>query len=59
MESMMSPLGPWARDARASSDMGICRVRKTCKIIKLTSASLLESTQKGMASLMVIVQVRS
>jgi hypothetical protein len=33
--------------------MGICRVRKTCRLIKLTSTSLLKSTWKGMASLIV------
>jgi hypothetical protein len=45
----MSPLGPWTRGVRVRPVMGTYRVRKTYKLIRLTSTSLLKSTQKGMA----------
>jgi hypothetical protein len=38
--------------------MGIFKVKRTCKLIKLTSATLLMRMRKGMTSSMVIVQIR-
>jgi hypothetical protein len=54
----MSPLGPQTCGVGVKLEMGICKVKKTYKIIRLTSASLLKSTQKGMVSLMVTIRVR-
>jgi hypothetical protein len=55
---MTSPLGPQTGDAGVRLATGICKVKKTCKLIKRTSASLLMRIKKGMVSAMVIVQIR-
>jgi hypothetical protein len=55
---MMSPLDAQTGGARVKAEMGICRVEKTCRLIRLTSTSLLRSTKKGMASSIVTVRVR-
>jgi hypothetical protein len=56
--SMMLPLVPKTGDAEVRLEIGIYRVKKICKLIRLTSTSLLISTRKGMASLMMTVRVK-
>jgi hypothetical protein len=48
-------MGPHTGDVGIKLKMRICKVKKTCRPFRLTSAYLLKSTQKGMASSMVIV----
>jgi hypothetical protein len=55
---MTSALGPRIGDAGDELEMGIYRVEKNCKFIKLTSASLVMRTRKGMSLLMATDQVR-
>jgi hypothetical protein len=55
---MTSPLCPQTGGARVRPKVEICRVKKSCKPIRLTLMSLPKSTQKGMTSLMVTVRVR-
>jgi hypothetical protein len=55
---MTSPLGPQIGGASVKLEMGICRVKKTNRLIMLTSVSLLMSTWKDMASSMVTVLVK-
>jgi hypothetical protein len=55
---MMLPLVPNTGDAEVRLEIGIYRVKKICKLIRLTSTSLLISTRKGMASLMMTVRVK-
>jgi hypothetical protein len=52
---MRSPLGPRTGDARVKLKMGIFRVEKTCRLIRLTLASLLMNMWKGIAPLMVTI----
>jgi hypothetical protein len=52
-------VGPQIGGARARPKMGIYRVRKTCRLIRLTSTCLLKSTQKGMSSPVVTIWVRN
>jgi hypothetical protein len=55
---MASLLDPQTGGVRVKSELGICRVKKSCKLIRLASVSLLMSTWKGMASSMVTVLVK-
>jgi hypothetical protein len=55
---MTSPLGPWTRDVGIKLEMRIFKVKKICRLIKLTSASLLLRTRKGMESSMVTIRIR-
>jgi hypothetical protein len=51
---MTSPLDPRIGDAGVKLEMGICKVKKTYRLIKLTSASVLMWARKGIASSLVI-----
>jgi hypothetical protein len=55
---MTSSLGPQTGGAGVKLEMGICKAKKTDRLIMLTSTSLLMRTQKGMASSMVTVRNR-
>jgi hypothetical protein len=57
-QSMASPLGYRTGDVRVKLEMGIYKVKKICKLIKLTSASLLMRTWKGMVSSIVTIRIR-
>jgi hypothetical protein len=47
---MTSPLGPRNGGIGVKLEMGICRVKKTCRLYRLTLVSLLMSTRNGLAS---------
>jgi hypothetical protein len=55
---MMSLLGPWTIDARVKLETGICKVKKICRLIKMTLVSLLIRMWKVMTSSMVTVQIK-
>jgi hypothetical protein len=52
---MMSSLGPRTGGVEVRLEIGICKVKKTCRLIKLISASRLMRTLKGMVLSMVTV----
>jgi hypothetical protein len=52
---MASPLGPQTDDTGVKLEMGICMVKKTCRLIRLTITSLLMSTWKGMTLSLVYI----
>jgi hypothetical protein len=55
---MTSPLGPQIGDVGVKLETGICKVKKTCRLIKMTSESLLMRMWKGMTSFMVTVWIK-
>jgi hypothetical protein len=55
---MSSPLGYRTGDVKVKLEMGIYKVKKICKLIKLTSASMLMRTWKGMVSSIVTIRIR-
>jgi hypothetical protein len=54
---MTSSLGPWRGGVGIKLKMGTYWVKKTYKLIRLTSTSLLMTTRKSMASSMVTIQI--
>jgi hypothetical protein len=55
----MSSLGPWIGGVEVKLEIGICRVKKTYRLIRLTSVSPLMSMWEGKVSSMMIIRVRS
>jgi hypothetical protein len=52
--SMTSSLGPRTGGVEVRLEIGICKVKKTCRLIKLISASRLMRTLKGMVSMVTV-----
>jgi hypothetical protein len=56
---MTSLSGPHTGDPRARLEMEICKVKRTYKLIKPISASLLVRMRKDMVLSTVIIRIRS
>jgi hypothetical protein len=56
--STISLLGPRTGDVGVKLEMGTCKVKEICRLIKLTSTSLLMRTWKGMTSSMVTIRIK-
>jgi hypothetical protein len=56
--SMTLLLGPRIRGARVKLEMGICKVKKTYRLIKLISSSLLMRTWNSMALSIVTILIK-